>query len=95
MRRSSATSWPSPAARRLQLAPLSSGGVAELLEGHPLDAADIHRRTAGNPFFVSQILAQPDSPLPASVRDAVLARTAGLAPTERHCLELLSCTPDR
>jgi DNA-binding CsgD family transcriptional regulator/tetratricopeptide (TPR) repeat protein len=84
----------SPSARRLQLAPLSSDGVAELLGGHPLDAADIHRRTGGNPFFVSQILAQPDSPLPATVRDAVLARTAALAPAERQCLEVLSCTPE-
>ena len=40
--------------------------------------------TSGNPFFVSQILAQPDSPLPGSVRDAVLARMAALAPPERH-----------
>ena len=54
----------------------------------------MHRRTAGNPFFVSQILAQPDSPLPESVRDAVLARIAGLAPSARHNLELLSCTPE-
>ena len=28
--------------------------------GHDLDADDVHRRTAGNPFFVSQIVAQPD-----------------------------------
>jgi hypothetical protein len=68
----------SPDARRLQLTPLSRSGVAALLDGHGLDAADVHRRTAGNPFFVSQILAQPDSPLPESVRDAVLGRTAGL-----------------
>ncbi|HEX8487119.1 MAG TPA: LuxR C-terminal-related transcriptional regulator, partial [Propionibacteriaceae bacterium] len=50
--------------------------------------------TAGNPYFVSQIVAQPDSHLPESVRDAVLARTAGLSPSARHCLELLSCTPE-
>jgi DNA-binding CsgD family transcriptional regulator/tetratricopeptide (TPR) repeat protein len=84
----------SPDARRLQLSPLSPAAVAALLDGHGLDPADVHRRTAGNPFFVSQILAQPDSPLPESVRDAVLARIAGLAPSARHCLELLSCTPE-
>jgi DNA-binding CsgD family transcriptional regulator/tetratricopeptide (TPR) repeat protein len=54
----------------------------------------VHRRTAGNPFFVSQILAQPESPLPANVRDAVLARISGLAPSARRSLELLSCTPE-
>ena len=68
-----------PDARRLQLAPLSRAAVAELLAGHDLDPAEVHRRTAGNPFFVSQIAAQPESPLPESVRDAVVARTAGLA----------------
>jgi DNA-binding CsgD family transcriptional regulator/tetratricopeptide (TPR) repeat protein len=83
-----------PDARRLQLTPLSRAAVAALLDGHGLDVADVHRRTGGNPFFVSQILAQPDSPLPESVRDAVLARVAGLAPSARRCLELLSCTPE-
>jgi DNA-binding CsgD family transcriptional regulator len=84
----------SPDACRLQLTALSRAAVAALLDGQGLDAADVHHRTAGNPFFVSQILAQPESPLPESVRDAVLARIAGLAPSARHCLELLSCTPE-
>ena len=84
----------SPGACRVQLTPLSRSAIAALVDGHGLDPADVHRRTAGNPFFLSQILAQPDAPMPASVRDAVLARTAGLAPPVRHCLELLSCTPE-
>jgi DNA-binding CsgD family transcriptional regulator len=83
-----------PDARRLQLAPLSRAAVAELVGTHGLDAADVHARTAGNPFFVSQILAQPGAPLPDSVRDAVVARTAGLAQPVRRALELLSCAPD-
>ncbi|MGE3285767.1 MAG: AAA family ATPase [Pseudonocardia sp.] len=81
-------------ARRLQLAPLSRGAVARLLEGHDLDPADVHRRTAGNPFFVSQIAEQPGSPLPESVRDAVLSRVAPLDPDARAALELLSCAPE-
>jgi DNA-binding CsgD family transcriptional regulator len=84
----------SPDARRLQLTPLSRSAVAALVDGHRLDPADVHRRTAGNPFFVSQILAQPGAPMPESVRDAVLARIAGLASDARRCLELLSCTPE-
>ena len=83
-----------PDALRLQLAPLSAPAVAALLDGHALDPVEIHRRTAGNPFFVSQILAQPDSPLPRSVRDAVIARVAALDPPSRRHLELLSCTPE-
>ena len=84
----------SPGASRLQLTPLSRSAIAALVDGHGLDPADLHRRTAGNPFFLSQILAQPDAPMPASVRDAVLARTSGLAPAVRRSLELLSCTPE-
>ena len=84
----------SPDAQRLQLSALSRSAVQVLLAGHRLDPTVVYRRTGGNPFFVSQILAQPDSPLPESVRDAVLARIAGLAPSARHCLELLSCTPE-
>ncbi|GAA2900532.1 AAA family ATPase [Pseudonocardia halophobica] len=84
----------SPDACRLPLEPLSVAAVGEILAGHGVDAAEVHRRTAGNPFFVSQIVAQPDAPLPGTVRDAVLARVAGLAPPVRHSLEQLSCTPE-
>ena len=83
-----------PDASRLQLTPLSRAAVAELLDGHRLDPVDVHARTAGNPFFVSQIIAQPDSPMPESVRDAVVARTAALTPEQRRALELLSCAPE-
>ena len=85
----------SPDARRLQLAPLSRSAVARLVEGHDIDADDVHRRTAGNPFFVSQIVAQPDAPLPDSVRDAVVAQITALTPAVRRQLELLSCTPEK
>ncbi|MGD9987609.1 ATP-binding protein [Pseudonocardia sp.] len=84
----------SPDSTRLQLTPLSRSAVLELVADLGLDAAHVHRRTAGNPFFVSQIVAQPDSPMPESVRDAVLARAAALDPSARHFLELLSCTPE-
>ncbi len=83
-----------PDTRRLQLTPLSRAAVAELLGDRGLDAADVHTRTGGNPFFVSQILAQPDSPMPDTVREAVVARTAGLDPPVRRVLELLSCAPE-
>ncbi|GAA2886425.1 AAA family ATPase [Pseudonocardia halophobica] len=83
-----------PDTRRVQLAPLSRGAVEQLCAGSGLDAGEVHRRTAGNPFYVSQIVAQPESRLPASVREAVLARAAVLDPEHRRCLELLSCTPE-
>lgn len=85
----------SPDARRLQLAPLSVDAVAQLLGGQGPDPVDVHRRTGGNPFFVSQVAAEPGSPIPDSVRDAVLARVASLPAPARRRLELLSCAPDR
>ena len=51
------------------------------------------RRTAGNPFFVSQILAQPDSPLPESVRDAVRRPDGGARPA--GAARRWSCCPAR
>ncbi|GAA0606594.1 AAA family ATPase [Sporichthya brevicatena] len=83
-----------PDTRRLQLAPLSLAAVTELLDGRGPDPADVHRRTGGNPFFVSQIATDPSSPIPDSVRDAVLARAATLPGPARRSLELLSCAPD-
>ena len=42
---------------RLTLAPLSPAAVAELAEPHGLDADELYRTTAGNPFFVTEVLA--------------------------------------
>jgi DNA-binding CsgD family transcriptional regulator len=84
-----------PESRRLQLTPLSVDAVARLLDGRGPDPADVHRRTGGNAFFVSQIAADPGSPLPESVRDAVLARAATLLAPARRTLELLACAPER
>ena len=53
--------------------PLSRAAVAELVDGRRSRSVDAYARTAGNSFFVSQILAQPDSLMPESVRDAVVA----------------------
>ena len=44
-----------------------------------IDAAELHRRTGGNPFFVTEVLAAGDGAIPPTVRDAVLARAARLS----------------
>jgi predicted ATPase len=61
------------ATRRLGLPTLSTAGVATLAQGTNIDAAELHRLTAGNPFFVTEVLQAGSDALPASVRDAVLA----------------------
>ena len=69
---------PSGSAARLALAPLSAQGVAELAGSLGVDHAELHRRTAGNPFYVTEVLAAADAEIPETVRDAVLARAARL-----------------
>jgi DNA-binding CsgD family transcriptional regulator/tetratricopeptide (TPR) repeat protein len=78
---------------RLSLQPLSSAAVARLAAGHHVDAADLYRRTGGNPFFVTEVLAAGGQELPEAVRDAVLARAARLSPAGRAVLEAASIVP--
>ena len=79
--------------RRLVLRPLSSGAVEELAGGHGADAGAVLAATAGNPFFVTEVLANPGVEVPATVRDAVLARLGGLSEPTQRALELLSTVP--
>src|SRR5262249_19742438 len=80
-------------ALRRRLAPLSLGSVAELARPHGVDAAELHRRTAGNPFFVTEVLAAGDGQIPATVSDAVLARAARVSPGARGLLEAVAVVP--
>ena len=59
------------AAARLRLQPLSAEAVARLAEPHDVDADELYRNTAGNPFFVSEVLAAGPGAVPQTVRDAV------------------------
>lgn len=77
----------SPAVRRLPLTRLSQASVRELASGSGIDPADLHRQTGGNPFFVTEVLAGAPATVPATVRDAVLARAARLSPVARRTLE--------
>jgi DNA-binding CsgD family transcriptional regulator/tetratricopeptide (TPR) repeat protein len=79
--------------RRLVLRPLSPGAVEELAGGHGADAGVVLAATAGNPFFVTEVLANPGVEVPATVRDAVLARLGGLSEPTQRALELLSTVP--
>lgn len=65
--------------RRIALPPLSQRTVADIAKAHGLDTGELFERTGGNPFFVAEVLANPGPAVPASVRDAVLARAAALS----------------
>ena len=78
---------------RLKVEPLSLAAVARLAEGHQVDPASLHRLTSGNPFYVTEALAAGGDDVPATVRDAVLARVARLGPHATAVVEAVSIAP--
>ena len=81
--------------RRFALAPLSLSGVEALTTAAGVDAAGMYRVTAGNPFFVTEVLAASGEDIPATVRDAVLARAGRLSSDARRLLEAAAVVPGR
>lgn len=75
---------------RLGVPPLSLAAVSALVGERPIDAAELHRRTGGNAFFVTEVLAAGGDGLPEKVGDAVLARVSRLPTAARLALELTS-----
>ncbi|HUZ37587.1 MAG TPA: AAA family ATPase [Streptosporangiaceae bacterium] len=73
--------------RRISLAPLSADAVQVLASGSGLEPAALYRLTGGNPFFVTEVVQAGMAQVPASARDAVLARAAGLSEASRQVLE--------
>jgi DNA-binding CsgD family transcriptional regulator len=84
-----------PAVRRVAIEPLSPEAVAELAEPAGVDALELYRLTAGNPFFVTEVLATQGEAIPPTVQDAVLARAARLSPHGRTVLDAVAVTPPR
>ena len=80
----------SRAVDRMALEPFSPTAVAELAEPYDVDANDLFATTGGNPFFVTEALLAREERIPATVRDAVLARVAQLAPSARPALEFVA-----
>lgn len=76
-----------PEAVRVVLEPLSAQAVDELAALWEHDGEGIHAITGGNPFFVTEVLAAGGTALPATVRDAVLARAGRLTPAARRLLD--------
>ena len=76
--------------RRMTIQPLSITSVRTMASGRGMDVDELYRQTGGNPFFVSEILAAPDKLIPPTIRDAVIARIAGLSGSARSVLETAS-----
>ena len=86
---------PRAATFRLSLAPLSEAAVARLAGQAGRSAKNLHSITGGNPLFVTEVLAAAVDTVPATVRDAVLARAARLSPAARALAELVCVVPGK
>jgi DNA-binding CsgD family transcriptional regulator/tetratricopeptide (TPR) repeat protein len=80
---------------RVTVESLSPAAVVALAEGLDIDARAAHEVTAGNAFFVTEVLALGRLEAPPTVRDAVLARAARLSDTARAVLDAAAVIPDR
>ncbi|MBI2256042.1 MAG: AAA family ATPase [Proteobacteria bacterium] len=86
---------PADSMRRLELSPLSADAVAWLAASVGRSAAGLYATTCGNPFFITEVLASGDAKVPATVRDAVMARLARLAPSARAVADVASLVPGK
>ncbi|MEN3362582.1 MAG: hypothetical protein V7637_6564 [Mycobacteriales bacterium] len=73
--------------RRLRLDPLSRDAVAALVGASGVDPEHLYATTGGNPFYVTEVIAAGGREIPATVRDAVLARAARLSAPARRVLD--------
>ncbi len=86
---------PAEATKRVELCPLSEVAVASLAERAGRPAEGVHAQTRGNPFYVSELLASPAGSVPATVREATVARTMRLSPQARAMLDFCAVVPNR
>ncbi|HKF96882.1 MAG TPA: AAA family ATPase, partial [Steroidobacteraceae bacterium] len=84
---------PGETVRRLPLSALSEAAVGELAQTLGRSATGLYAATAGNPFYVTELLAAPAGEIPSSVRDAVVARVARLSADARRLAELVATVP--
>jgi DNA-binding CsgD family transcriptional regulator/tetratricopeptide (TPR) repeat protein len=77
---------------RLKLAPLSDEAVTSMASAHRVSGEELYRKTAGNPFFVTEALAAGDEHVPETVRDAVLGRVARLSGGAQQLLDAIAVT---
>jgi len=88
--------FPQSRLTRLPLSPISRQGVELLATAAGKNAAGLHEATSGNPFYLTEFLANQsveNSEVPASIQDAVGARLNRLDATLQNFLETISVIP--
>ena len=83
----------STTASRLRLTRLTADAVGELAAPTTVDPGELFRLTGGNPFFVTEVLANPCAAVPQTVVDAVLARVGTLSAPAQSALDRLAVIP--
>lgn len=73
--------------RRITLPTLSPEAVRLLVGDLGLDAAQVHKLTGGNPYFVTELATGGRAGLARTARDAVLSRVATLSADARAAIE--------
>lgn len=83
-----------PAALRIELPPLSLAGIEEMARDQGVDPLRIHELTGGNPFYVEEILHNPDQDLPPTIQNVILAKAQRLPKGGLELLYAVSLSPD-
>jgi predicted ATPase len=86
---------PAQVITEIEVPPLSEAAIEAMAAGSDVDPTALHAVTAGNPFFATEVIAAGTDRVPASVRDAVLARAARLSAPARQALRAASVLGSR
>ncbi len=86
---------PSGSIVRIRLGPLSLEAVSHLAAERGLADDPSLALAGGNPLLVTELLADPTRPVPASIQNVYLARLARLTPEARKLAGLVSVVPSK
>ncbi len=80
---------------RIRLYPLSETAVDMLMKNAGVKSEKLFEKTGGNPFYVTEVLANKNEELPSSVKDAVITHTSKLSTETKKLLEIISVIPTK
>ena len=79
---------------RLQLTPLSREAVTEMAAGKGYNGEDVYAISAGNPFYVNEILASYSPGIPDNIKDSILAVYDRQEEGTKHAWQICSVIPE-
>jgi len=80
---------------KLKLEPLSEEAVKKLAQNTIHDYREVYRLTKGNPFYVTEILANYNDEIPDNIKDTILNVFYKQTETVRHLWEMISIFPGK